>query len=603
MRGVRFDFDGAWLCVSEMARERLLLLGVAVALLACWFGSLASAQIIHPAELSALKAIRSNLDDPFNNLRNWKKNDPCTSNWTGVICTQILADGYLHVHELRLLKMNLTGTLAPELGVLTYVTYFHMNNNSISGQIPPELYKLQTLKHFLLDNNNLSGYLPPELHMMPSLTILQLDNNNFEGNGIPSNYSNMPKLLKLSLRNCNLAGVLPDFSTIPGLLYLEFQNNALTNIVGSLNPPPNVTIRLQGNPVCRRENELDIVTFCAPEDDSADAPANSTHLNNSSCPNLHCPGLYEHVPDAPDPCYCAAPLGVGIRLRSPSISDFPPYAGQFTYYITSNLDLELYQLVVDSFIWQKDVSVPSSGMSKGVLAAIVLGSISSAGVICLAIAFLFYLRHPRTRGQGSRTKSVSKVPLKVEGIKEFSFADLEKATSNFDITAQIGQGGYGKVYKGVMGDSTVVAIKRAEQRSLQGQKEFFTEIEFLSRLHHRNLVALVGYCDEQSEQVLQACQSGSMFSIIDRSMGPYPSECIKKFMALALKCCEDQTKGRPTMLEVVRELENISSMLPETDTITSESEASGSGIGILALSLFTPGEVHTHPPIWLEATL
>ncbi|XP_056172457.1 probable LRR receptor-like serine/threonine-protein kinase At1g06840 [Syzygium oleosum] len=364
-------------------------------------------------------------------------------------------------------------------------------------------------------------------------------------------------------------------------------------------------------------------------------------------------------------------------------------------------------------------------MSKGVLAAIVLGSISSAGVICLAIAFLFYLRHPRTRGQGSRTKSVSKVPLKVEGIKEFSFADLEKATSNFDITAQIGQGGYGKVYKGVMEDSTVVAIKRAEQRSLQGQKEFFTEIEFLSRLHHRNLVALVGYCDEQSEQmlvyefmpngslhnvlsgryrsplsfavrlsiamgsakgilylhteadppiihrdikannilldsrlnakvadfgisrlapspntdghvtahistnvkgtpgyldpeyflthklteksdvyslgivflelltgmqpishgrnivreVLQACQSGSMFSIIDRSMGPYPSECIKKFMALALKCCEDQTKGRPTMLEVVRELENISSMLPETDTITSESEASGSGIG------------------------
>lgn len=111
--------------------------------------------------------------------------------------------------------------------------------------------------------------------------------------------------------------------------------------------------RLQGNPVCRRENELDIVTYCAPEDDSADAPANSTYLNNSSCPNLHCPGRYEHVPDAPDPCYCAAPLGVGIRLRSPSISDFPPYAGRFTYYITSNLDLELYQLVVDSFIWQK----------------------------------------------------------------------------------------------------------------------------------------------------------------------------------------------------------------------------------------------------------
>lgn len=109
--------------------------------------------------------------------------------------------------------------------------------------------------------------------------------------------------------------------------------------------------RLQGNPVCRRENELNIVTYCAPEDGSADAPANSTYLNNSSCP-YHCSGPYEHVPDAPDQCYCAAPLGVGVLLRSPSIYDFRPYAGLFISYITSNLALEQYQLVVDSFIWQ-----------------------------------------------------------------------------------------------------------------------------------------------------------------------------------------------------------------------------------------------------------
>ena len=48
----------------------------------------------------------------------------------------------------------------------------------------------------------------------------------------------------------------------------------------------------------------------------------------------------------------------------------------------------------------------------------------------------------------------------------------------------------------------MVAIKRAEEGSLQGEKEFLTEIELLSRLHHRNLVSLVGYCDEEQEQVL-----------------------------------------------------------------------------------------------------
>lgn len=51
-----------------------------------------------------------------------------------------------------------------------------------------------------------------------------------------------------------------------------------------------------------------------------------------------------------------------------------------------------------------------------------------------------------------------------------------------------------------------------------------------------------------------------MFSIIDRTMGPYPADTVKKFMALALRCSMDETKDRPSMLQVVRELENISSM-------------------------------------------
>ena len=76
------------------------------------------------------------------------------------------------------------------------------------------------------------------------------------------------------------------------------------------------------------------------------------------------------------------------------------------------------------------------------------------------------------------------------------------ATNSFDKSTQVGEGGYGKVYKGILVDGTVVAIKRAQEGSLQGEKEFLTEIEFMSRLHHRNLVSLIGYCDEEGEQVL-----------------------------------------------------------------------------------------------------
>ncbi|XVF29747.1 hypothetical protein REPUB_Repub15cG0148700 [Reevesia pubescens] len=86
--------------------------------------------------------------------------------------------------------------------------------------------------------------------------------------------------------------------------------------------------------------------------------------------------------------------------------------------------------------------------------------------------------------------------------------------------------------------------------------------------HGRNIV----------REVYGACQAGLMFSIIDKSMGAYSSECIKKFMAMALKCCLDDPKERPTMLEIVRELENLCSLLPESDMIATESDASISGV-------------------------
>jgi len=86
-------------------------------------------------------------------------------------------------------------------------------------------------------------------------------------------------------------------------------------------------------------------------------------------------------------------------------------------------------------------------------------------------------------------------------VKSFTLKELSHATNKFDITTKVGEGGYGSVYKGILSNETFVAVKRAGENSLQGQKEFLTEIELLSRLHHRNLVSLLGYCEEEGEQV------------------------------------------------------------------------------------------------------
>ena len=58
------------------------------------------------------------------------------------------------------------------------------------------------------------------------------------------------------------------------------------------------------------------------------------------------------------------------------------------------------------------------------------------------------------------------------------------------------------MYRGTLPNGQLVAIKRAQQGSLQGGLEFKTEIELLSRVHHKNLVSLLGFCFERGEQML-----------------------------------------------------------------------------------------------------
>ncbi|RAL42060.1 hypothetical protein DM860_011843 [Cuscuta australis] len=77
--------------------------------------------------------------------------------------------------------------------------------------------------------------------------------------------------------------------------------------------------------------------------------------------------------------------------------------------------------------------------------------------------------------------------------RHLAYEELKEATANFAPSSVLGEGGFGRVFKGVLSDGTAVAIKRLSTGGQQGDKEFLVEVEMLSRLHHRNLVKLVGY--------------------------------------------------------------------------------------------------------------
>ncbi|PUZ67179.1 hypothetical protein GQ55_3G412400 [Panicum hallii var. hallii] len=85
----------------------------------------------------------------------------------------------------------------------------------------------------------------------------------------------------------------------------------------------------------------------------------------------------------------------------------------------------------------------------------------------------------------------------------FTYKELSSATSRFNKKMILGEGGFGKVYKGVLGLSKQsIAIKRVSPESKQGMKEFMAEIAILGHLRHRNLVQLIGYCLHKQELLL-----------------------------------------------------------------------------------------------------
>ncbi|KAM7271557.1 hypothetical protein ACFE04_030771 [Oxalis oulophora] len=85
----------------------------------------------------------------------------------------------------------------------------------------------------------------------------------------------------------------------------------------------------------------------------------------------------------------------------------------------------------------------------------------------------------------------------------FTFRELAIATKNFRADCLLGEGGFGRVYKGKLESrNQVVAIKQLDRNGLQGNREFLVEVLMLSLLHHPNLVNLIGYCADGDQRLL-----------------------------------------------------------------------------------------------------
>uniref|UniRef100_A0A5B6YH84 non-specific serine/threonine protein kinase n=1 Tax=Davidia involucrata TaxID=16924 RepID=A0A5B6YH84_DAVIN len=143
------------------------------------------------------------------------------------------------------------------------------------------------------------------------------------------------------------------------------------------------------------------------------------------------------------------------------------------------------------------------------LAAILGGAAGAMALVGIIIIIIWFcLSHNRSVSRTSETGSsdpsiqvgrTAGVELTIQEARCFEMEELSLATKKFCDKSLIGEGKFGEVYKGLLHDGMLVAIKK---RASAPSQEFIEEVRYLSSIQHRNIVTLLGYCQENNQQIL-----------------------------------------------------------------------------------------------------
>nr|GMC87952.1 putative receptor-like protein kinase At4g00960 [Ipomoea batatas] len=198
------------------------------------------------------------------------------------------------------------------------------------------------------------------------------------------------------------------------------------------------------------------------------------------------------------------------------------------------------------------------------------------GLILIAICIFIILRKMQKRkaksyanylswilsGQMDTTSSIDYI----SSVK-FDFTTIQKATSNFLEANMVGRGHFGAVYKGRLENGVEVAVKRLSENLNEGNLEFKNAVALMAKLQHRNLVRLLDFSLEGKEMLLAWThwKSGAASNVIDPMLlrgASSPVHEITKCIHVALLCVQESVVDRPTMVEVLQMLSNLSMSLP-----------------------------------------
>ncbi|KAF2298993.1 hypothetical protein GH714_029587 [Hevea brasiliensis] len=448
-------------------------------------------------ELRALMELKSTLDPTNKFLNSWTSNgDPCSGTFEGVNCNE-----HRKVANISLQGKGLSGKVSPAVAELKCLSGLYLHYNSLSGEIPKELANLTELSDLYLNVNNLSGSIPPEIGGMASLQVLDLCCNQLTGPipkemgslkrltvlalqynrltyQIPASLGNLGMLRRLDLASNQLSGPIPpSVSNAPQLLLLDIRNNSLSGMV------PSALQRLKGGFQFAKNKDLCGVGFqtlraCTPFDTmNINQVEPQGPITNSTTPRT--------IPAA------SANFHTPCNKTNCSHSSKFPRIAIVAGVITATVMLIGTGFLIIFFIRRKKQKIGNTSESSvGRLSTDQAKELHRGGASPLVI--LEY-----SNGWDPFGDCRNGIGIFEDSLNNFRFnlEEIESATQCFSEVNLLGKSSFSSVYKGILRDGSLVAVRSINITSCKSEEdEFVKGLNLLTSLRHENLVRLRGFC-------------------------------------------------------------------------------------------------------------
>ncbi|KAJ0744519.1 putative protein kinase RLK-Pelle-LRR-XI-1 family [Helianthus annuus] len=418
----------------------------------------------------------------FSNLYNLSALELHQNRFTGPLPPEI---GQLkNLKRLHLSDNYFFGHIPPEIGNLVQLVTFNVSSNRLFGDIPGELMNCLNLQRLDISRNWFTGHVPFEIGNLVNLELLKLSDNKMNGS-IPNSIGKLARLTELQMGGNSFSGNVPfELGQLTALqISLNISHNSLSGTI-----PQNLGNLIMLESLYLNDNLL-----------VGEIPESIGQLVSLLVCNLSNNHLFGAVPNTPvfkrmDSSNFAGNEGLCVlgsnHCSPPSIRRSHHHSGWF-----------------------------SDGLTKDKIVSVVSGIVGFFSLIfAMGVCWAIKNRKPVC------------VPLEEEQVKPdvldnyyfpkagFKYQDLVEATHNFSEDVVIGKGACGVVYKAVMGDGEVVAVKKLKSGGGGAivDRSFLAEISTLGKIRHKNIVKLYGFCYHQESNLLlyEYMENGSLGELL-----------------------------------------------------------------------------------------